>query len=142
MEPKFLDVFTGFRENLGCHDALAQIRYWDRVKWFIEGDISNFFDEIDHHILEKLLIDHFNDQRFMGLYWRFVRVEFNSFKRNDIGVPQGSVISSILSNLYLHELDKFIKIEEKQLLESKLKISLHNPVYCKLDNRIQNITKR
>jgi retron-type reverse transcriptase len=145
LEPKFLDVSTGFRENFGCHDALAQIRYWNGVKWFIEGDISNFFDEIDHHILEKLLIEHFNDQRFIDLYWKFVRagfVEFNSLKINDIGVPQGSVVSPILSNLYLHELDKFIQMEKEQLLDSKLKISLRNLVYSKLNNRIQNITKR
>lgn len=52
LEPKFLDISTGFRENGGCFDALAQIRYWNDVKWFLEGDTTNFFDEIDHHIWE------------------------------------------------------------------------------------------
>lgn len=145
LEPKFLDVSTGFRKNRGCHDALAQIRYWNGVKWFIEGDINNFSDEINHHVLEKLLVNHFNDQRFIDLYWKFVRagyVEFDKVKVNDIGIPQGSIISPILSNLYLHELDKFIINEKEQLLKSNMKANFRNSIYDKLDNRIQNITKR
>lgn len=144
LEPKFLNVSTGFRENRGCHDALAQIRYWNGVKWFIEGDINNFFDEIDYHVLEKLLMNHFNDQRLIDLYWKFVRVgyvEFDKAKVNDLGIPQGSIISPILSNLYLHELDKFIINENEQLLKSNMKTNFRNSIYDKLDNRIQNITK-
>ena len=145
LEPKFLDVSTGFRENRGCHDALEQIRYWNGVKWFIEGDINNFFDEIDHHILEKLLINHFNDQRFIDLYWKFVRAGYVEFDKNnvsEIGIPQGSIVSPILSNLYLHELDKFIINEKELLSKSNMNISLRNPIYNKLDNRIQHINRR
>lgn len=68
LEPKFSEYSHGFRPGRGCHTALAAIRYWNGVKWFIEGDIKSFFDTINHHLLERLLRKHFKDQRFIDLY--------------------------------------------------------------------------
>ena len=62
LEDKFSDKSHGFRPSRGCHSALAEIRYWNGIKWFVEGDIKSFFDSINHHLLEKLLKRHFNDQ--------------------------------------------------------------------------------
>lgn len=145
LEVKFLECSTGFRAGKGCHTALGKIRYWNGIKWFIEGDIKNFFDEIDHQILESLLKNHFNDQRFLDLYWKMVKagyIENGKKKISDKGTPQGSMRSPILSNLYLHELDIFIE-NERKFLESKFKkTNKPNPDYNKIDNRIQNITKQ
>lgn len=146
LESKFSNNSHGFRPGRGCHSALAQIRYWNGIKWFVEGDIKAFFDNIDHHILEKLLCRHFNDQRFIDLYWKMVRagyVEFGKEKSSNVGVPQGGIASPILSNLILNELDLFID----QLLEdNKVKLqsknhTIRNPAYYKVDYRIQGITK-
>lgn len=68
LEKKFLDCSYGYILGRGCHSALAQIRNWEGVKWFVKGEINEFFDNIDYKILEKLLRRHFNDERFIHLY--------------------------------------------------------------------------
>lgn len=68
IEPKFSPRSHGFRPARGCHSALAEIRYWNGIKWYIEGDIKGFFDNINHHVLEKIMIKHIKDQRFIDLY--------------------------------------------------------------------------
>lgn len=106
IEPKFSNLSHGFRPKRGCHTALKVIRKWKGVSWFIEGDIKSFFDNIDHHILEKLICNHFEDKRLINLYWKFVKagyVEWDnaniSYVCTDMGVPQGGIISPLLSNL-------------------------------------------
>lgn len=145
LEPKFMDCSHGFRPGRSCHSALAKIRYWNGIKWIIEGDIKSFFDEIDHHVLESLLKKHFNDQQFIDLYWKMVRagyVEFNIINKTQKGTPQGSIISPILSNLYLHELDCFIETERIKLDGLYKKTNKVTKEYTVLDNKIQNITKQ
>lgn len=112
----------------------------------MEGDIKAFFDNIDHHILEKLLRKHFNDQRFIDLYWKMVRagyVEFGNKSSSVIGVPQGGIASPILSNLILNELDRYIEQileDNNRKLDSKSH-TVRNPAYYIVDNRIQGISK-
>jgi len=146
LEPKFSKLSHGFRPNRGCHSALAEIRYWNGIKWLLEGDIKGFFDNINHNILSKFLEEHFNDQRFIDLYWKFVRagyVEFDNLIYNNKGVPQGSIISPILSNLYLNSFDKYIESIQQDLDNNNkgLRPNIVNPEYVKIDNKIQNITK-
>jgi len=113
------------------------------------------FDSIDHHILESILKEHINDQQFIDLYWKFVRagyMEFGKMKPNSIGgtpiafaksiAKEGSVISPILSNIYLDKFDKYVEqIKEELESQNKGKPNMVNPEYAKLDNTIQNITK-
>lgn len=124
LDRKFLDCSTGFRPKRGCHTALKKIKSWTNARWLLEGDIKKFFDRIDHHLLEKLLKKHFNDPALIQLYWRLVKAgylewevktkRFN-FVTGKLGVPQGGIISPLLSNVVLHELDLFIhKLMEEQ----------------------------
>lgn len=112
-EPVFTDSSHGFRPNKSCHSALKQIQTnFTGVKWFVEGDIKGFFDNIDHHILIKLLRKRINDEKFINLIWKFLKagyLENWKFHNTFSGTPQGGIISPILSNIYLNELDVYMK---------------------------------
>lgn len=150
LEPKFSNLSHGFRPSRGCHTALREIRNWKGTIWFIEGDIKSFFDNIDHHILERLIGKHFKDQRLMNLYWKFVDAGYVEFDKSKIkyvnsekGVPQGGIISPLLSNLILHELDTYVEsiMREHEKKNGKISPYLTNPVYHRLTMRI-NIQKK
>jgi group II intron reverse transcriptase/maturase len=109
----FLETSHGFRKNRSCHTALEQVRgTFTGVRWFIEGDIEGFFDNIDHHVLIDILKKRIDDSKWIRLMWKFLRagfVEDWKFHKTFSGTPQGGIISPILSNIYLHELDVFMK---------------------------------
>lgn len=77
----------------------------------IEGDIKGYFDNIDHHKLAKLLMKKLKDQNLMDLYWKLVKAGyvFEKYTWSDLLVPQGGVLSPLLSNIYLHEFDAFMQ---------------------------------
>jgi retron-type reverse transcriptase len=66
-EPEFLNTNHGFRPNYGTHTALESITKWSGTKWFIEGDITAFFDSIQHHLLMSILSKKISDKRFLDL---------------------------------------------------------------------------
>ena len=69
-EGYFADSSHGFRPNRSCHTALIKIqRTFTGTKWFIEGDIKGFFDNIEHNTLLNITIYHINDERLL----RFIR---------------------------------------------------------------------
>lgn len=111
-EEEFSSSSHGFRPNKSCHTALGEIaNTFTGTKWFIEGDISSFFDNINHHILIQLLSKKISDERFIRLMWKFLRAGYLEnwrFNKTYSGTPQGGIISPILSNIYLNELDKYM----------------------------------
>nr|QIJ45981.1 hypothetical protein [Calonectria ilicicola] len=152
LEPRFSKYSHGFRPSRGCHTALREIRKWKGVAWFIEGDIKGFFDNIDHHILEKLLKKHIKDARFIHLYWKFVKAGYVEYSNGNIetfidsktGVPQGGILSPLLSNLVLHELDEYI---EKYKMNDNTRnrnerYYKKNPKYHMYTMRIDRLKKR
>lgn len=148
LEPKFSHLSHGFRPHRGCHTALKEIRQWKGVAWFIEGDIKGFFDNIDHHILEGLLSQHFKDARLNHLYWKFVKAGYIEYENNYIesnkGVPQGGILSPILSNLYLHGLDEYMEkiIKNRELLNKGLKPYTVNSHYHAQTMKIYRLKKK
>lgn len=109
----FLNSSHGFRPHRGCHTALREFsNQWTGVIWILEGDIRGCFDEIDHHVLVQLLGRKISDGRFLNLIWKALRAGYLWGKeRRDslVGTPQGSILSPILANVYLHELDTFVQ---------------------------------
>lgn len=103
----------GFRPKRGCHTALLEITQKGRAtKWFIEGDISACFDRIDHTILLRILQEKIHDNRFIRLIKGLLDAGYlENWKYNSTysGVPQGAVVSPILSNLVLDKLDKYVE---------------------------------
>jgi len=122
-EPTFSDFSHGFRPNRSCHTALQQIQgTFTGVKWFIEGNICGFFDNIDHAVLINILRKRIHDEYFIALLWKFLKagyVEDWTFHNTYSGTPQGSIISSILSSVYLNELDRFMEHYMKEFERGK-----------------------
>ncbi len=119
-EPLFLNCSHGFRPNRSCHTALISLKKeFTGSKWFIEGDIKGCFDNIDHTELISIIEDKIKDFRLIQLIYRFLKagyVEDWKFNKTFSGTPQGGIISPLLANIYLHELDKFV-IKSKENFE-------------------------
>src|SRR5262245_50784240 len=65
-EPQFSPLSHGFRPEWGCHTALIQIqKTWLGTKWFIEGDIKGFFDNICHETMLSIICEKIRDGRFI-----------------------------------------------------------------------------
>lgn len=111
-EGQFLDCSHGFRPYRSCHTALVKIqKTFTGAKWFVEGDIKGFFDEINHQILIGILKERICDDRFIRLIWKFLKagyVEDWTFHNSYSGTPQGGIISPILANIYLDRLDRYM----------------------------------
>ena len=113
-EPVFSDRSHGFRPNRSCHTALQQIsRGFNGIKWFIEGDIRGCFDNINHPVLLSILTKKIKDSKFINLIRKFLKAGYMEnwkYHATYSGTPQGGILSPILANIYLHELD--LKMEE------------------------------
>jgi group II intron reverse transcriptase/maturase len=107
-EQDFLDESYGFREKRNGHDALRAIELIimrGGVNYLIDVDIRGYFDNIDHKWLMKMLKERIADRTILRLIGKWLKVgvlEEGERTRNEIGVPQGGVISPLLSNIYLH----------------------------------------
>ncbi|WP_445491553.1 reverse transcriptase domain-containing protein [Niallia sp. 03133] len=143
-EDTFSASSHGFRPNRSCHTALKEIRHtFNGVKWFVEGDIQGFFDNIDHHVLINLLRKRIDDERFIDLIWKFLKAEYMENWKYHItysGTPQGGIISPILSNIYLNELDTHMKRYITATNQGKER--KRNPVYRRIESKLQKMRKK
>ncbi len=114
-EVQFSDHSHGFRPNRGCHTALSRISHgWKGTKWFLEGDISQCFERLDHETLLAILGERIQDNRFLRLLRNMLAAGYlEDWRWNATlsGAPQGGVCSPILSNVYLARLDQFVETE-------------------------------
>jgi RNA-directed DNA polymerase len=108
----------GFRPNRSTKDAIAYIgsrlttRHSTGYGWIIEGDIQSFFDTISHRKLMRLVRNRVRDKKMLSLIWKFLRagiMEQGSIRHSAIGTPQGGIVSPLLANIYLHELDRYME---------------------------------
>lgn len=126
-EPIFSEDSHGFRPGRSCHTALDRIKYgFAGTKWFIEGDIRGCFDNIDHKVLLHLLSEKIKDSKLINLIGAFLKAgymeEWKYFQTYS-GTPQGGILSPILANIYLQELDK-------KVAEVKQRYDNHEPRKC------------
>jgi len=142
-EPIFLTVSHGFRPKKSCHTALASLkREFNGAKWFVEGDIKGCFDNIDHAVLVGLLNRKVKDARIIKLIYKFLKagyLENWKYHKTYSGTPQGGIISPLLANIYLHELDKFA-IKLKSEFDTP-KIERRTPEYNELRVRAAKISR-
>lgn len=143
-EPIFLDVSHGFRPKRSCHTALKQLRReFNGARWFVEGDIKGCFDNINHDVLVGLLNNKIKDARITKLIYKFLKagyLEDWQYHKTYSGTPQGGIISPLLANIYLHELDKFV-----MKLKSEFDtpgVGQITPEYRELHNEIKRLSYR
>jgi len=128
---QFSDRSHGFRKGRGCQTALEAITKkdgWKSIKWFIEGDISDCFGSIDHEILMNILKEKIKDNRFLRLIENLLKsgyMEDWKYNKTLSGCPQGTIISPILSNIYMDKVDQYVETELK-------------PKYTKGERRAEN----
>src|SRR6266566_8584348 len=110
---QFSDHSHGFRTERGCHTALRDIYYtWGGTTWIIEGDIADCFGSLSHEQLIATLSEKIHDGRFLHLMRKLLDagyLEDWTFNQTLSGVPQGSIVSPILSNILLDKLDQFVE---------------------------------
>ena len=134
----------GFRPHKSCHTALKSLQNnFNGTKWFIEGDIKSFFDNINHDVMIEILRERISDERFLRLIRKFLNAGYLEewhFNKTYSGTPQGGIISPILANIYL---DKFDKYMEKYAQDfHKGKVRHRNKDIGKLNNRVYYLKKR
>jgi len=116
-EPTFSDYSHGFRPYRSCHTCIKQLKIeFTGAIWFIEGDIKGCFDNIDHEVLLEILQRKIKDSKLVNVIRLFLKagyIEDWKYNRTHSGTPQGGILSPILANIYLNELDnKIAEIKE------------------------------
>ncbi len=100
----------GYRRGRGVHHAIARVR--ERINtglnWLVDADIRSFFDRVPHSGIKKLLKNFVPDPRVRKLIdqWMILGAHRDSLLSARRGLPQGTIISPLLCNLYLHTLDE------------------------------------
>jgi nicotine oxidoreductase len=143
-ESNFDNRSFGFRSGLGVHDALQYVeRQFRWVDWVIEGDIKNAYPTIEHNKLCDILRIRMEDERFMNLIRKSLKCGvFDNVRTlySNLGVPQGSIVSPILANIYYNELDKWVTQKAEEVYVEKSPI--RHPQYKKLEYQIRKLSKQ
>ncbi|MEB2363795.1 MAG: group II intron reverse transcriptase/maturase [Bryobacterales bacterium] len=107
-EADFLGFSYGFRPGRRAHvalDALAVGIRFRKISWILDADIRGYFDAISHDWMEKFLAHRIADRRMLNLVRKWLKagvLENGKWTTSELGTPQGSSISPLLANIYLH----------------------------------------
>lgn len=110
LERQFAEHSYGFRPNRGCKDALRRVDQLlkDGYKYTVDVDLKSYFDTIPHDRLLQELRKYVADNSVLGLVEKFLQADILDGLEQwtpSMGAPQGAIISPLLSNLYLNDLD-------------------------------------
>lgn len=146
-EADFSQHSYGFRPNRCTMDAVSYIghrlvgqdgKQGDSYQWVIEGDITSYFDTINHRKLMKLLAKRIEERALLDLIWKFLKagiLEGSNRQETLAGTPQGGICSPLLANIYLHELDRYMEEHyvhlSKSAKERRRKQRLPNYLYVR-----------
>lgn len=109
----------GFRPARSVHHSIRAVKLtlqdggeYTSGRWIIEGDLANYFDTVHHRLLMGCVRKRINDKRFLDLLWKLLKagcIDQNLFCAAHEGVPQGGVLSPLLSNIMLNEFDQWLE---------------------------------
>jgi RNA-directed DNA polymerase len=110
-EHEFMPTSFGFRPGRGCKDALRRVERLLKAgyTWVVDADLKSYFDTILHDHLIKDVQRHIADSRVLGMIEGYLKQQILEDLKHwspQTGTPQGAVVSPLLSNIYLHEVDK------------------------------------
>ena len=117
-ESDFHRCSYGFRPERSVHHAVRTVKFqlqdcsYTSGRWVIEGDLASYFDTVHHKLLLKSVKRRIRDKRFVDLLWLFLKaghIDRGLFMASSEGVPQGGVLSPLLSNIMLHEFDMWLE---------------------------------
>nr|QBM31539.1 hypothetical protein [Arthrobotrys musiformis] len=149
-EPQFLDCSHGFRPQRSTHSALKILHLRaHHYSWVIQGDISKCFDKIPHKVIINLLERQIKCDKILTIIKKTLSVGYKDpinkqITKTDIGTPQGSVLSPLLANIVLHELDKFVHdiiIPENHRGTRRKTNPMYNKIISVRDTNNPNSTK-
>lgn len=150
-EPIFLDCSYGFRPGKGCHDAIRELQHYlhaSVIQTVIDIDLKNFFGTIDHEILEGILKEKIKDTKFMRYINRMFKAGVLSdgdLRMSDEGVPQGSICSPVLANVFAHyAIDLWIEEMVKPHCKGDVKLIRYADdaiICCEYDEDARRIRK-
>jgi group II intron reverse transcriptase/maturase len=144
-ENLFLDSSHGFRTKRGTHTAIKDLEAkFQSIHYVVEADFSKAFDSIQHETLMNLLKRDIKCEKTISLINSGLKagyIEFGNLHDNlSMGTPQGSILSPLLCNIFLHELDKFVEELKKNYNRgTKRQRNLEN---TKLQNKLKHWRKR
>lgn len=112
-EMKFMECSYGFRPEKSAHQAIKQIKdYLEQgFTWVIDADIKAFFDSVNHKLLMSFVTNEVSDGKVLNLIESWLEAGVMTegrIEETKEGTPQGGVISPLLANIYLHEMDKVV----------------------------------
>jgi retron-type reverse transcriptase len=112
-ELKFLECSYAWKTNKNCHKALIDIQLKSKaVNWYVKGVINEYFSMIDHRILVSLIQQNVDDQAFIDLLFKYMRIDFeetfSDVKPMKIGLTKNGILSPILANIYMHFFDEWV----------------------------------
>ena len=110
-EMKFLDCSYGYRPNKSAHQAVEQIKKYvgQGYTWVIDADVEKFFDSVDHKLMMSFVAEEISDGKVLNLVESWLKagvMNKGEIEETTVGTPQGGVISPLLANIYLHEMDE------------------------------------
>jgi group II intron reverse transcriptase/maturase len=116
-ETDFSDDSFGFRPNRSTHDAIMSVRNsilpaGTYKPWVLDLDVKGYFDNVDHQTLEQIIQNRITDRKVRDLIWDFLKagiMEDGEYRHSMLGTPQGGIVSPLLANVYLNELDQWVK---------------------------------
>jgi group II intron reverse transcriptase/maturase len=146
-EADFRHCSHGFRPGRSTHTALRDlVRVYANTGYIIEGDIENCYDTIPHSKLLQQVGRRVSDKKILSLIRAFLKagyLEDWQYHRTYSGTPQGGIISPLLANIFLHQLDEFLidELKANRGQTQKEVNSRRNPEYMRINRNISKLRR-